>query len=424
MNRIRVVSAALGLGLLVGLAVPQAPQAVRGLLAVFGWSTRAEPAPMQESAEPKHGAKDGHGHDAGGETEGTVEMTQERIEAAKIGLARAEAGTLSRRLSVPGTVMPDRNRVGRVAAKVVGTVAELRKGLGDTVAQGEVIAVLESREVADAKSEFIGALVNFGLQKTLFEREQTLWEKQISAEQKFLRARTTFSEAQLRLDLARQKLSALGVSDQEISALSDSGQSQTGLQRYAIRAPIAGRIVEQIVDLGAPVGGEGQAKELYAIADLSSVWVELTVSTSDLPQIREGQTVTITASGTDKRSQGRIVFTSPILNQETRSARVIASVDNQDFFWRPGSFVTADVAVEEQRVDLSVPRTALQTINGETVIFVRTAGGFEKREVALGTEDDRNVQIVFGVMPGETIAVTNTFLLKAELGKSEAGHSH
>ena len=424
MNRIRIVSGALGLGLFLGLLLPQAPRAGRGLLAVFGMNTQADPAASRVRAEPDHEAKERHGHGPEEEKEGKVEMTQDRIEASKIGIGRAEAGVLSLRLSVPGTVMPDRNRIARVAAKVVGTVAELGKGLGDHVTKGEVIAVVDSREVADAKSEYIGALVNFGLQKTLFEREQTLWEKQISAEQKFLRARTTFAEAQLRLDLARQKLSALGVIDQEISALSASGQPGAGLQRYAIRSSITGRVVERLVDLGAPVGGEGQAKELYVIADLSSVWVELTVSTADLPQIKEGQSVMIAASGTDKRSNGRIVFTSPILNQETRSARVIASVENADFFWRPGSFVTADVVVEEQRVDLKVPRTALQRINGEQVIFVRTEHGFEKREVVLGKEDDQSMEIVFGINPGEEIAITNTFLLKAELGKSEAGHSH
>lgn len=423
MDRIRLYSAWLGLGLglvlLIMLAAPLGSAAFRGLLTAFG----LQMAP-QASPEANHEAKDGHAHGSDGKKEGTIEMTQERVEAARIGLARAEAGTLTRRLSVPGTVTADRNRIGRVAAKVVGTVAELKKGLGDTVAKGEVIAVLDSREVADAKSEFIGAQVNLALQKTLFEREEALWQKQVTAEQRLLKARTTFAEAQLRADLARQKLSALGVTDEEVAALAASGQSSTALQRYNIRSPVAGRIVERMVDLGSPVGGEGQAKELYAIADLSSVWVELTVSTSDLPQIREGQTVTISASGTEKRSQGQIVFTSPLLNQETRSARVIAAVENKDFSWRPGSFVTAEVAVDEQRVELRVPRTALQTISGEKVVFVRTDHGFEKRDVSLGREDGENVEINSGLKPGESIAVTNTFLLKAELGKAEAGHSH
>ena len=108
----------------------------------------------------------------------------------------------------------------------------------------------------------------------------------------------------------------------------------------------------------------------------------------------------------------------------TRSARVIAEIDNKDLTWRPGSYVTAQILVEEQTVDLRVPRSALQTVAGETVLFVRTADGFEKRAVALGAGDDQSVEIVFGLDAGENIAVANSFVLKAELGKAEAEHAH
>lgn len=421
-------------GIAVGSLVPEVAQTVRTIAA-------SVPLPLPGLARLKaqvaggasdghsggkhaHGKAGGHGHGEGEKEgpEGVIKMPPERVTAAKIEVAPADTGVLARRLTVPGTITPDSNRIARVAAKVVGTVAELNKQLGDTVAKGDLVAVLESREVAEAKSEYLAAQVNFDLQKTLFEREQGLFQKNITPEQQFLRARTTFSEAQLRVDLARQKLSALNVSDKEIAGLS---RQTLGLQRYEIRAPIAGRVVERLVDLGAPVGGEGQAKELYVLADLSSVWIELSVPTSDLPTIKEeGQPVSISTGTNGKASEGRIVFISPILNQETRSARVIAAIDNKDLTWRPGSYVTAKVLVEEQPVDVRVPRTALQTIAGEQVVFVRTPEGFEKREVVLGKGDEQSVEVVFGLDPGESIAVTNSFVLKAELGKSEAEHAH
>lgn len=419
MKRLRSVPGALALGILVGLVAAQTPGLVGALLPGMGSSA----ATQNPGGHKDHDEKDGHGS-AREPNEGVVAMTEERITAAKIGVVPVEAGDLSRRLSVPGTVMADRDRVGRVAARVNGTVVELRKGLGDMVQKGEVIAVLDSREVADAKSDFTAARVNFELQKTLFERTQTLRDKQITAEQTFLKAQTALTEAQLRFDLARQKLWALGVTEPEIAALAKTPLGQNGLQRYEIRAPIAGRVVERMVDLGAPVGGEGQPKELYAIADLSTVWVEISVSTTDLPQIKDGQPLTITESGSDKSSEGRIVFISPILSPETRSARVIASVLNKDLMWRPGTFVTAHVAVEQQRVSVKVPRGALQTINNEPVVFVRTPAGFEKRIVAIGKEDAQASEIVFGLNAGEQVAAVNSFLLKAELGKAEAGHSH
>ena len=256
--RILLIIAALAVGAALGALVPQVSDGVGTALRSVGlgsWTqhghAHADDAHDKGGGKHAHGGKaDGHGHEEG--PEGVVKMPPERIAAAKIEVAPVGKGTLARRLSVPGTVAPDPDRIGRVAAKVVGTVAELNKRLGDTVAKGEVIAILDSREVAEAKSDYLGASVNFDLQKTLFEREQSLFQKNITAEQQFLRARTAFAEAQLRLDLARQKLFALGVGEKEIAGLSKA--TMQGLQRYEIRAPLAGRVVERKVDLGAPVG--------------------------------------------------------------------------------------------------------------------------------------------------------------------------
>ncbi len=370
--------------------------------------------------------EDGHGEHSEGEEghhEG-IAVSQERIEAGGVSLAEAGSGALDQRLTVSGTVIADRNRVGRVAAQVIGTVAELRKRLGDTVEKDEVVAIVDSREVAEAKSEYISALINSNLQQTLFEREKTLYEKQISAEQRYLRAQATDVEAKVRVGVTHQKLAALGVSETEIQSLKERGQSATNLQRYEIRAPIGGRIVEQLADLGTPVGREGEAKELYAIADLSTVWVELALSMSHLPEIREGQSVWVTDSHSSRVLAGKIMFTSPIISEETRTARVIASVDNKDFALRPGSFVSADIAVGSKEVGVKVPKTALQTVKGDTVVFVRTENGFAPRKVTVGSDDGVAVEIVSGITAGETVAASNTFLLKAESGKSEATHSH
>jgi len=111
------------------------------------------------------------------------------------------------------------------------------------------------------------------------------------------------------------------------------------------------------------------------------------------------------------------VFISPLLDKDTRSARVIAEIDNHDGVWRPGTFVTAAISVEEQPVSVVVPNSAIQTIGGEKVVFVRTPDGFEKRAVVAGRSDDRLTEIATGLLPGEIIAAANTFLLKAELLK-------
>src|SRR5207302_3026029 len=142
------------------------------------------------------------------------------------------------------------------------------------------------------------------------------------------------------------------------------------------------------------------------------------VPTADLDVIAEGQAVVIASGGdSGKRGDGRIIFISPLVNPDTRSARVIARVDNKALIWRPGSAVTARIVIKEEPVEVSIPPSALQTIGGERVVFVRTPNGFQRRAVTTGRSDEQAVEITSGLSTGEQVAVKNTFLLKAELGK-------
>lgn len=435
--RLLVIVIVAVLGIVAGSLIPQVSETVRTVMGAvplpafartrlteIGSPTsksRGEPN-LQGSAASRAAAKP-----EGEKTpEGLIKLTAEQVSAQEIEVAPVGGGALSRHIVVPGTIMPDADRIARVPARVVGTVAEMRKRLGDIVRKGEVVAVLDSREVADAKSEYLTASVNFDLQKTNFERQQSLWDKRISAELQYLQSRATFTESQLRFDLARQKLSALGVDGKEVAQLAKEDSAASGrssLRQYEIRSPMSGRVVERKVDVGAAVGKEGDPSDLYTVADLSTVWVDLTVTPSDLPKVKEGARVSIAASGDDeKRAEARLMFVSPILNQDTRSARVIASLDNKDLSWRPGSFVTAEIEIAREPARMIVPRGALQTIGGERVAFVRTPEGFQRRDVKIGQADDEAFEIVSGLASGDEIAVKNTFLLKAELGKTEAKH--
>ena len=162
------------------------------------------------------------------------------------------------------------------------------------------------------------------------------------------------------------------------------------------------------------------------MADLSTVWIELSVPTSDLAKVKEGADVTVTPSqeGGERHERGKVIFVSPLLNADTRAARVVVALPNKAMAWRPGTYVTAEVEIATDQVPVRVAKAALQTIEGKRVVFVRTEEGFEKREVELGRSDDEAYEVASGLRAGEDIAVANTFLLKAELGKSEADHDH
>jgi cobalt-zinc-cadmium efflux system membrane fusion protein len=245
-----------------------------------------------------------------------------------------------------------------------------------------------------------------------------LWDRHVIAEQIVLRSQVAAAQAKINLDIARQKLLALGVSENELAALPD--EPETGLRRQEVRAPISGRVVDRKVDLGAAVGRDNLETELFTVADLDRVWAELAVGPTDLPRVAAGQTVSIAAHGLPNRAVGKIVFVSPIVDRETHSARVVAEIANPDGNWRPGSLVQAAVAIGQRSVALAVPASAVQTIGKARVVFVRTQDGFEKRPVTLGDGDDRLVEVLSGVREGETVAVGGTFVLKAELLKSVA----
>lgn len=417
----------LAAGIAIGGTVLRVSQFAHGAFAATGLA-KTEPAPESQAEAPKTEAKKPEGEKAEDHAaEGTIKMSAEQVTAQEIEVAAVTGGTLSRHLIAPGTVTPDTDRIARVPARVGGTVAEMLKRLGDPVKKGEVVAVLDSREVADAKSEFLTATVNTELQKANYDRQQALWDKRISAEATFLQARATYSETLLRLNLARQKLSALGLNADEVAAKAKKDEAtpdQSSLRRYELRSPLTGRVVERKVDVGTSVGSEGEPSDLYTVADLSTVWVELAVPTTDLAKVKEGAEVLIAPRDEDagQRAKGKIIFVSPIVNADTRSARVIAALPNPEFSWRPGTFVSAEIQVGQDAVKMLVPRDAIQTIGGEKVAFVRTPEGFERRDVKTGKSDDTAVEIVSGINPGDEIAVGNTFLLKAELGKGEAGH--
>jgi cobalt-zinc-cadmium efflux system membrane fusion protein len=359
--------------------------------------------------EHGHGHEDEHGHGGEGEhAEGVIVLSAEQIAATEIKVAPAAPGNLAREVAVPGKIVADANRMAQVVPKVAGTVTEARKNLGDTVEKGEILALIESREMAEAVADHLAAKRAEELARTTFNREKGLWDKKITAEQDYLGAKNAHQEAQIQLDLTRQKLQALGHNG-EIG-------SKSNTRFHELKAPFAGRVIARELTLGEYVDTTHSA---YTIADLSVVWVETAIAPGDLPFVKEGQPATVNG-----KAQGKLIFVSPAIDPETRAAKAIIELGNAGGQWRPGEFANAAIATSAQEAEIMLPKEALQTIENQKVVFVRTDQGFEKRVVSTGREDSRHVEILSGIAFGEPVAIANTFTLKAELGKAEAEHEH
>jgi cobalt-zinc-cadmium efflux system membrane fusion protein len=195
-------------------------------------------------------------------------------------------------------------------------------------------------------------------------------------------------------------------------------ESNDSLRNYQVTSEIAGTIIKKEVTIGEVVRDD---KPIFTVADLSTVWIDFSVFLQDFERVKLGQTVRIIYADNAKPITGKISYIAPIGSENTQSLLARAVAPNSGGLLRPGLFVMGDLETDEVEVPVAVRPDAIQTLNEKTAIFVVEDKAFEAREVKLGARDDNHVQVLSGLNPGDRYVSANSFLLKAELGKSEAG---
>ena len=485
-------------------------------------------------AQDDHAGHD-HGTPAGQEGGGGKRTGDDARRRYGIVVQEVGAGKLSDEISLSGEIRLNDDRVAHLAPRVGGVVREVRKTTGDRVDAGELLAVLESAELGEAKADYLAKLNEVGCCKILvprlqavhdntltllkfldgepvrdslrkfanlpmggnrsklvgsyselllsrrnYARERVLRDKQIAGEQGLLDAENALEKAEahyvaerdsiafeiqrdlsealaelrrteFELKQAERHLQFLGIEAEEIRHLAElvtgapesdcpdsncsdcraaNGPAEKAerearktaterqLTRYELTAPFAGMIIERDIALGEHVTGES---DVFTIADLSTVWVDLRVHERHLSAIEERQTVTIQSRPGLPETQGIIDYVHPVIDPETRTALARVVLANAAHQLRPGTFVTALVTGDENEVGVVVDRDAVQYLGDQPVVFVDDVGKFKPREVILGSARNRLVEIVFGLEAGERIAVKNSSRLKAELAKQTAG---
>ncbi|HLP82470.1 MAG TPA: efflux RND transporter periplasmic adaptor subunit, partial [Nitrosomonas sp.] len=348
------------------------------------------------------------------QVEGRVEIADDMLKSMGIELLTAGSAIIRPTLKLPGEVVFNEHNIVRVVPRVAGLVTDVQGHHGQHVKKGQVLAVIESPMLADLRSQYFVAKKRLALTRTTYEREKQLWEEKISAKQDFLLAQELWNEAQIALELATTKLRALGVQP-------DANYLKSNYAHYEIRAPISGIIIAKAIALGEALKED---REIYTIADVSTVWTAVTVYPKDLNIIHEGQKVAVKATASDIESQGTVTYISTLIGGQTRTATARVELDNKDGRWRPGMFVNAELVAEEIQVPVAVAVSALQTLRDWTVVFGRYDQYFEARPLELGRSDGEMVEVLKGLSAGEQYAGGNSFALKAELGKAGASHDH
>ena len=351
--------------------------------------------------------------------EGKVQLGPDQVKSAGIVIATAGPRAMQTTIEFPGEVKVDSTRVARVVPRLQGVVTDVRKKAGDRVRRGEVMAVLNSRELASAKSDYLAATQRVEFARVSVEREETLWKKKISAERDYLEARRAFDEAVLTQRLSAQQLRVLGVAADVLPTL-DTAPTDS-LARHEVRAPIDGTVTERNVTAGESVTADAA---IFTVTDLSSVWVEVAVYAKDLGAVRQGQSAIVVSTDLGVEAPGRIDFIGQLVGEETRAATARLTLANGDGRWRPGLFVTVRLVREETTVPIAVSAEAIQTFRDWQVVFVRFGDWFEARPLELGRTDGAWVEVLSGLRAGDEYAAANSFAVKAEIGKLGATHDH
>ncbi|ANC82396.1 efflux RND transporter periplasmic adaptor subunit [Pseudomonas putida] len=377
----------------------------------LGQSSKAQ-APHDDHGEDSHGhaaaqAVEGHAEKEHGEEEGQLHLSIAQIESAGIQLAAAGPRELGTAISFPGEIRFDEDRTAHVVPRVPGVVEAVQAELGQAVKRGQVLAVIASQQISDLRSEQQAAQRRLELARLTFQREQQLWQERISAEQDYLQARQALQEAEIALANARQKVAAVG----------PAGAGN----RYELRAPFDAVVVEKHLTVGEVVDETSNA---FTLSDLSRVWATFAVAPRDLGKVVTGREVTVSAPDLGAQVLGKVNYVGSLLGEQNRAATVRATLANPNGAWRPGLFVNVAVSVDRFDAAVAVPESALQTWEAQTVVFARTEEGFEARPVKTGRRDAGQVEITSGLAAGTQVAAAGSFVLKSELGKGSAEHSH
>ncbi|HEY0270051.1 MAG TPA: efflux RND transporter periplasmic adaptor subunit [Sphingomonas sp.] len=326
-----------------------------------------------------------------------------QISDAGIEVTRPTIGGVAGAIELPATIEGDPQDVQVVSAPIGGRLVSLTRNLGQSIGRGGTLAVIESREAAALNAEVEAARARSTLARSNLAREQRLFAERVSPEQDLVAARTAAAEAAIGLRLARQQLAA-------------TGGGGGALNRIAVRAPISGQVIARSALLGQQVAADA---ELFRVADLGTVSVTMSLVPADAGRVKPGARVQVTSAG--RHQDGRVTFVSPILDETTRLVPVIATIDNAGGTWRVGENVSVAVLLPASGDrSVAVPSTAVQMIGDKPYVFVRTPTGFKATAVTLGRTNGGAVTVTAGLAGDERIASTNSFTLKAELGKGEA----
>jgi cobalt-zinc-cadmium efflux system membrane fusion protein len=197
-------------------------------------------------------------------------------------------------------------------------------------------------------------------------------------------------------------------------------ESNVSMANYNVTAPFAGVILARNVGVGDQAG----EAPLFELADLSSLWVDLHLFGADAQHITPNLPVEVVRIADGAIARTRLDRILPGTATASQSTVARATIRNEDGLWRPGTAVRARVTVSERRAALVVPLSAIQSLEGEQVVFVKSGETYAARPVKLGERDSEHAEVLQGVAAGDEVVVEQSYLVKSDIEKASAAHEH
>ncbi|MCC7292781.1 MAG: efflux RND transporter periplasmic adaptor subunit [Phycisphaerales bacterium] len=341
----------------------------------------------------------------------------ETVRRAGLEFAPVERKPISQTISCNAQLGYDLNRFARLTPRAPGLLSEVRVDLGSALRRGDVLAVVDSAEFAQAKADYLQAVASLHLAEKNSDRERELHERSGTPMKDLLEAEARLISSQMDVRKASLRLHTLGWDDSRVQGLEQSKDLSSLLE---LVAPFDGLVVERSAVVGESVD---TTRALFAVADTSRMWAMLDLHSSDAALLALGQPVQVDIDGASGPiPEARISWISTEVDPRTRTLKARAELHNASSALRANMFAHAKVRVLEEQPLLTVPKPALQWDGCCNIVFVRKSEReFEPRKVSLGYETQDLVEIRGGVTEGESVVTTGSYLLKTEIMKSSIG---
>lgn len=341
--------------------------------------------------------------------------------AETIGLEFAQIGAapLARSVERNAELAYNGHRYARLSARAAGVVAEVRRDVGEQVRAGDVLAVIDSMELASTKSDLLMAVETAKLWELNASRERALVEKGVGLEREALEAETSAAEGRIAVNRARQRLRALGLSPEQVGAVEREGETSSLLE---LLAPFDGTIVARNAVIGE-TAEPGRA--LLSVADTGVMWAMVDLLEADAALVQVGQRAEVTFDGLPGRAfPGRLTWISAELDHRTRALKARVEIDNREGILRANMFGRARVFIGESESSVLLPKGAAQWEGCCNIAFVRSASSeltFRAARLRLSHDVGDHYEVAEGLSLGDVVVVGGSHILKNELLKDAVG---